>query len=56
MTTESIVCLGCNHPLVVCPSCGDLQCRCKVAWSRWVRQHYDRDGKPYQLSEELKQG
>ncbi len=50
-------CLECGAVLSECPSCGDYQCRCPVAWASLLKseerlvmpsQHYRRQDKtPY---------
>ena len=56
LLTNPPVCLHCQSPLTECPSCGDLQCRCKVPWAAQMRpadrrlaprQHYDKQGQRY---------
>lgn len=48
------VCQECGWELQRCPSCGDLACRCKTPWTANQRQHYDKDGKPYELAPSLR--
>lgn len=48
------ICQECGWALSECPTCSDLQCRCKAPWSGTVRQHYDKNGEPYQLAPYLR--